>query len=73
MKGMELRLRRVAARVKANQVAAAMDVSPARVSQIEALAVVTPEAAGRYLEALAQCIASTKDGDDVSESREAIA
>lgn len=37
-----------------------MEVADSRVSQIEALAVVTPAVEVRYLAALDQCIASTK-------------
>lgn len=50
--GLTLRLERTAARVKAQDVAREMGVTPARIGQIEALAVVTAETAARYREAL---------------------
>lgn len=53
--GLDLKLARTRARVKANRIAAAMGVSPSRVASIEREAVVTAEAAGRYLRAIAEC------------------
>lgn len=50
--GLDLKLRRTAARLKVQDVAGRMGVKPARVSQIEALAVVTDETATRYQQAL---------------------
>lgn len=50
--GLDLKLRRTAARLDAQDVASAMGVTPARVSQIEALAVVTEKTAHRYLAAV---------------------
>lgn len=52
MTGLDLRLRRTAARVKTRELADAMGVHSSRVSQIEALAEVTDETATRYTEAL---------------------
>lgn len=53
MTGLELKLLRTRKRVKAKDLAARMDVRPGRVSQIEALAVVSAPAVTRYLAALA--------------------
>lgn len=53
--GMALKVARTQARVKANQVAREMGVSPSRVAAIEREAIVTPAAAARYLAALEQC------------------
>lgn len=53
MTGLQLKLLRTRKRVKAKDLAERMDVRPGRISQIEALAVVSEQAAGRYLEALA--------------------
>lgn len=54
MKGIDLKLRRVAARVKATELAAAFDppVTSSRVGHIESSAVVTEAAAQKYLAAL---------------------
>lgn len=51
--GLDLKLLRVAARVKTIELADAMGVSDSRVSHIESRAVVTDEAAQRYRAALA--------------------
>jgi SOS-response transcriptional repressor LexA len=51
--GLDLRLQRVARRVKVIDLAKRMKVQHPRVSQIEAMAVVTDAAAERYLSALA--------------------
>lgn len=51
--GLDLKLERVAQRVKQARVAHFMGVTDSRVSSIEREAVVTPETAARYREALA--------------------
>lgn len=55
MKGIDLKLRRVAARVKATDLGAAFDppVTSSRIGHIEATEVVTDAAAEKYLKALA--------------------
>ena len=53
MKGIDLKLRRTAVRVKASDIARLMEVTTSRVSHIESRDEVTDEAARRYLEALA--------------------
>lgn len=53
MTGLDLKLRRVAADVKARDLASALGVSDSRISRIENSRIVTEEAAGRYLRALA--------------------
>lgn len=53
--GLDLKLARVAARVKQRAIGAAMGVSETRVSHIEREAVVTPELAERYMTALRIC------------------
>lgn len=63
MTGLDLKLRRVAADVKTGELAAAMGVTNARISHIEKLRVVTPEAQARYLAALTTC--TTKSNQDV--------
>jgi transcriptional regulator with XRE-family HTH domain len=55
MTGSELRARRVDAGVLAHELAREMQVHSSRVSQIEALATVTPRTAERYTSALARC------------------
>lgn len=59
--GLELKLRRVAADVKAGEVAAAHEppVTPSRVSYLERIRVVTPEAEAKYLAALDKCITNS--------------
>lgn len=57
--GLDLKLARVARRIKQKAVGAAMGVSESRVSSIEREAVVTPELAERYLRALDTCDTST--------------
>lgn len=52
-RGIDLRLERTARRVQVAQLARVMGVSYSRVSQIEALAVVTVKTATRYRAALA--------------------
>jgi len=51
--GLNLKLRRTACRVRVIDLAARMGVVHSRVSQIEATAVVSNDAAARYLDALA--------------------
>lgn len=58
MTGLELKVRRVAARVKAIDLAQAMGVSASRVSSIEREAVVSSAASKRYLAALDKCATS---------------
>ena len=60
MTGLELKVRRTAARVKAYKLAERMGVASPRVSQIEALAEVSPETEQRYLAALAECEVATE-------------
>lgn len=57
--GLDLKLARVARRVKQRVLGAAMGVSESRISSIEREAVVTPELAARYLAALDTCATST--------------
>jgi transcriptional regulator with XRE-family HTH domain len=59
MTGRQLRDRREAAKIKAYELAAQIGVHSSRVSQIEALADVTPTTARRYLDALGQCLVAT--------------
>jgi transcriptional regulator with XRE-family HTH domain len=53
MTGLDLRLKRVAARLSVNEVARAMGVTASRISHIETRDRVTPEAERRFVEALA--------------------
>lgn len=53
MRGIDLRLKRTAKRVRVTDLAHKMGVQHSRVSQIEATAVVTERASERYLAALA--------------------
>jgi transcriptional regulator with XRE-family HTH domain len=53
--GLDLKLARIAARVKQKAIGRAMGVSESRVSAIEREAVVTPETADRYVAALDTC------------------
>lgn len=57
--GLDLKVRRVASRVKGRQLARELGVGATRVSAIEALAVVSPELADRYLTALDTCRTSS--------------
>lgn len=50
--GLELKLQRVALRVKNRELAEAMGVDPSRISAIERQAYVTPETVERYTKAL---------------------
>lgn len=56
MTGMELRLQRIAADVRVKELAAAMGVTPSRISYIESRRYPTVEATDRYLAALDTCI-----------------
>lgn len=53
--GLDLKLARVARRIKQKPLAEAMGVSASRVAAIEREAVVTPELAARYMAALDTC------------------
>lgn len=53
--GLELRVRRVAADVRAKALAEAMGVDPSRIAHIEAARNVTQDTVARYLAALATC------------------
>lgn len=53
--GLDLKLARVARRIKQKTLGSAMGVSESRISSIEREAVVTPELAERYLAALDTC------------------
>lgn len=53
--GLDLKLARVAARVKQWQLAHEMGVSPSRVAAIEREAVVTEDTEARYMQALGTC------------------
>lgn len=57
--GMELKLLRVAADVKTRDLADAMGVTNSRVSHIEKLRIVTPEADARYRAALDMCVTNS--------------
>ena len=59
--GKDLKLKRVAADVKAYVLASEMGVASSRVSQIEALAIVTAETAERYTAALTRCSLNTSE------------
>lgn len=63
MTGMDLRLKRVAADVKARQVADEIGVSAALVSRWEMSRNVSDEAAERYLAALAKIATNTTQAD----------
>lgn len=56
--GLDLKLRRVAADVKATAIADAHEppVTPSRISYLERIRVVTPEAEAKYLAALDKCV-----------------
>lgn len=66
MTGMDLKLKRVAADVKAKDLADAMGVTDSRVSRIESSRTVTEDAAARYLAALATL--ATVPSDSASEA-----
>ncbi len=53
MTGLDLKLQRTARRVRVSDLARVLGVQHSRVSQIEALSVVTQRSAARYLAALA--------------------
>jgi len=54
-RGIDLKLARVGERIKQRQVGDAMGVSESRIAHIEALDVVPPRAAARYVKALEWC------------------
>lgn len=60
--GLDLKLLRVATRLKQYQVAAAMGVSPSRVAAIERESLVTDATAERYRRALERCGTSRTTG-----------
>lgn len=62
MSGEELRKRREAAGILSYELAAAMKRHSSRVSQIESLAVVTDDAASKYLDALGRCLVAKTSG-----------
>lgn len=62
MNGKDLKLRRVAADVKAKDLAAVMGVTDSRVSRIENSRIVTDDARERYLAALDTCITNSTSG-----------
>lgn len=66
MTGMDLKLQRVAADVKAKDLAAAMGVTDSRVSRIENSRLVTPEAEQRYLIALHTCVTKSTSVEAVA-------
>lgn len=59
--GLDLKLARVAARVKQRALGAAMGVTESRISSIEREAIVTPKLAERYLRALDTCRTGTPE------------
>lgn len=63
--GLDLKLERTARRVSVKEMAIAMGVSPARISNIESRHVVTDRAAGRYRAALATLptVATPRDAE----------
>jgi transcriptional regulator with XRE-family HTH domain len=56
MSGLDLKLKRIAAGVKALDVAAQMGITGGRLSRIESQPVLTANLEARYLTALAACI-----------------
>lgn len=60
--GLDLKLARVARRIKQKPLGEAMGVSASRVAAIEREAVVTRETADRYFEALDTCSTGTSGG-----------
>ena len=59
--GLELKVARVRARVRQHEVAAAMGVSPSRVTMIEREAIVTEQTWDRYMAALEVCHNGTSE------------
>jgi DNA-binding transcriptional regulator YiaG len=53
--GLDLKIARTRARVKAKHIAVAMGVSASRVASLEREAIVTADAADRYLRAVDEC------------------
>lgn len=65
--GRELKVRRTAAGIKVYELAAEMGVHSSRVSQIEALAIVTPDTVERYTAALDHlCVVNTSQAQAAS-------
>ena len=64
--GLDLKLRRVAADVKVGELAGAHEppVTPSRVSYLERIRIVTPEAEAKYMAALDKC--STKSNAEAA-------
>ena len=63
MTGLDLKLKRIAADVKAKDIAHVLNVGESQVSRWEAQRTdVTPEAERRYLDALSTCTTKTTDG-----------
>lgn len=60
--GLDLKLLRVASRLRQHHVAAIMGVSPSRVAAIERESVVTPVTAERYRKAVETCGTSRTTG-----------
>lgn len=58
--GMDLKIERVRARVTAQRLGEVLDVSRQRISAIEALAVVNPDLATRYRDALVSVTTGTE-------------
>lgn len=56
MTGLDLKLKRITAGVKAQDVAAAMGISSGRLSRIESQSAVTLTLGQRYLDGLADCV-----------------
>lgn len=63
MSGLDLKLKRTAQRVRVSDLARVMGVTHSRVSQIEALSVVTQRTAARYLAALATFPVGSHNGE----------
>lgn len=59
MTGLDLKLKRIASGVKAQDVAAAMGISSGRLSRIESQTTVTTSLSQRYLDGLADCVKRT--------------
>ena len=59
--GLDLKLKRIAADLAAQDVAAVMEVTPSRVNYIEGRRLVTPKAAEKYLAALATLTTKTTE------------
>lgn len=66
MTGKDLKLQRVAADVRVNELAVAMGVSASRISRIENSRVVTDDARSRYVTALATLATNVTDSAQAS-------